>query len=979
MRHDKRPHKTTAFLILLALFLATGNALAQTSRIPCRTEAECQALKQAMAEQSAIQVPRMEEWPSEPLPLPGQLRGGGGVCSLWEDPVGCPLSQGPNDDGSSPYIPLPFTFNLYGQLYNGLWINNNGNVTFDQPYGTFTATPFPNNLFVMIAPFWADVDTRGIGEVFYCVTPTAIYVNWVDVGYYNSQTNLTNSFQLILTDGNDPVIGIGNNVAISYLDMQWTTGAASGGVGGFGGSPAVVGANLGNGTSFIQLGQFDQPGNAYDGPFGANDGVDWLDFKDFVFSTVNPNANVPPIIGGTTTCDSIVLCAGQSETLEIAFVSPEPNQITTASISSATFSNYTITSNVPGQTALMSVNVTPTVADVGFHQLELTGTDDGTPAETTTLTVVLNVLPPGVVIPPQQLDVCETSDPVDLFTLFPGNPPAGGSWSDPNGNAHSGVLDPSSDPDGSYSYSVGNGSLCPSFGSVDVSIFDQPDAGQNGTGTYCSVDPTVDLFTLLGGTPDPGGSWTDPGNGTHSGILDPALVLSGDYTYTLVATAPCMDSSATVTITVNTPLDPGIDAPLPTCASDDPADLFDALGGMPDMGGTWTDPNGVAASGMFDPQLDPIGAYTYTVSPLAPCPVLSAQVTVSVDPVPVAGVDATLQLCADAPQEDLFPLLGSGADPGGAWRDPDLQSHGGTLDPSLELSGPYEYVVNGIGACNALTDTAFVDVTVDPLPIVQFSADPVIGCDPLVVTFENDTDPQFLGNSDWDFGDGGTDVANGPLFHAFEDPGTYSVTLTVTTPAGCVDALTQTDLVHVDPAPEALFLTDPNPTTIEQSTVVMTATDPNAVAWQWDLGGLGQSGDQETEFTFPNTLGGQYLVCLQVVDQHGCEDQQCQLVVVKDPLLHFIPNAFTPDGDGVNDVFFPVLAGNDLGVHELLIYDRWGGLVFETNDPFEGWNGSYLGDGDEAMPSGVYVWKLRTKAEDNGERKDLIGSVTLLK
>lgn len=399
MRHDKRPHKTTAFLILLALFLATGNALAQTSRIPCRTEAECQALKQAMAEQSAIQVPRMEEWPSEPLPLPGQLRGGGGVCSLWEDPVGCPLSQGPNDDGSSPYIPLPFTFNLYGQLYNGLWINNNGNVTFDQPYGTFTATPFPNNLFVMIAPFWADVDTRGIGEVFYCVTPTAIYVNWVEVGYYNSQTNLTNSFQLVLTDGNDPVIGIGNNVAISYLDMQWTTGAASGGVGGFGGSPAVVGANLGNGTSFIQLGQFDQPGNAYDGPFGANDGVDWLDFKDFVFSTVNPNANVPPIIGGTTTCDSIVLCAGQSETLEIAFVSPEPNQITTASISSATFSNYTITSNVPGQTALMSVNVTPTVADVGFHQLELTGTDDGTPAETTTLTVVLNVLPPGVVIP----------------------------------------------------------------------------------------------------------------------------------------------------------------------------------------------------------------------------------------------------------------------------------------------------------------------------------------------------------------------------------------------------------------------------------------------------------------------------------------------------------------------------------------------------------------------------------------------------
>ena len=185
----------------------------------------------------------------------------------------------------------------------------------------------------------------------------------------------------------------------------------------------------------------------------------------------------------------------------------------------------------------------------------------------------------------------------------------------------------------------------------------------------------------------------------------------------------------------------------------------------------------------------------------------------------------------------------------------------------------------------------------------------VIGCDPLVVTFENDTRPpvpgqQRLGLRRWR--NGRLRTALVPCVRTrdlFSD-------LTVTTPAGCVDALTQTDLVR---GPDGPFLTDPNPTTIQQSTVVMTSTDPNAVAWLVGPGWSSGSPERRWRPSSPSQhVGGQYLVCLQVVDQHGCEDQQCQLVVVR-TLLRFIPNAFPPTGTGVNDVFFPVLAGNDLG------------------------------------------------------------------
>lgn len=910
---------------------------------------------------------------------PGNLRGGGNVCDCWIQPDATyTLAMPPNDDQSTGVIPFPFTFNLYGDPYNALYINNNGNVSFGSAWGTFSSSAFPSANYAMVAPFWADVDTRGAGQVWYKVTPTAVYVNWIGVGYFSMQTNMLNTFQLILTDGTDPVIGIGKNVSFCYQDMQWTTGSASGGVNGFGGTPATVGANRGNGIDFIQFTRTDQPGTAYDGPFGLNDGVSWLDNKNFVFTTSVSTSNIPPIGSGVYLCDTLVACVGVTSQLDMQFLSPEPGQTTTATSFAPTLSNYTVITNVPGNTAQIVGQFTPTPADVGFHQVTFEATDNGTPPLTATYNLVVWVQMAAAMLPGDTL-VCDAAPPFDLYPLLGGAPVPGGDWTDPNGNPHSGTFVPGTDPIGAYLYAVGTGGLCPATGVVTVSTQAAADAGQDVVLAYCTSDGTDPLFLNLAGTPQPGGAWSYPNGTSFGGTLDPAVDPSGTYSYVVAGTAPCWNDTAFLDVTIQQAMDPGLANSISLCPDAPPLSMLDTLNGTPDNTGTWTDPNGAPFGGIFNAATDAAGAYTYTTSPLAPCPTLTALLTIALDPLPQAGADNSLSICADGLQTPLFPLLGAGADPNQSWLDPLGGAHNGILNPALELSGDYLYVAYGIGACDHLTDTAVVAVDVNPLPIVLFNVDPDSGCAPLDVTFTNLTDPVFLGGScSWSLGDGSALVnACGTLPHTYAAPGLYTVTLTITTPDGCVDQLTRPGMVLVEPPPQASFVWTPNPGVEDDSNILFSATDPYAAVFAWDFDGLG-TGDQRQEYHFfQNAYGGTYDVCLQVWDRYGCADSLCQPVPIIVPSL-FVPNAFTPDGDGKNEIFFPILADMVEKEHQLMIFDRWGQLVFETNDARQGWDGRHK-DGGDILPQGVYVWRLIARKAFTAEREDWFGTVTLLK
>lgn len=326
-------------------------------------------------------------------------------------------SCGRNDDGSASLTLTSWSFDFYGTPWSDVFVNNNGNVSFGAPFSTFTASGFPVSGFPLIAPFWADVDTRANsgmdGVVWYREwsvqsgdSVNRLVVTWDNVGYFSQQVDKLNTFQLILTDGNDPLIGVGNNVCFCYGDMQWTTGSASQGVGGFGGVAATVGANQGNGVDFFQIGRFDQPGNAYDGPGGNNDGVDYLDDQTICFSVGAGGVNVPPIFVNTPTTHMVDV--GTQLDFGAQAIGPETGQSVTLAVDTMGLLNVSSIMTTPGNPAVASVGFTPDASQTGTHIVRFTATDNGSPPETAVVDVTIEVVGAGPDVTPPS---CSTVQP----------------------------------------------------------------------------------------------------------------------------------------------------------------------------------------------------------------------------------------------------------------------------------------------------------------------------------------------------------------------------------------------------------------------------------------------------------------------------------------------------------------------------------------------------------------------------------------
>jgi hypothetical protein len=180
------------------------------------------------------------------------------------DEAACSANELPrNDDGSTGAVALGFTADFYGEEFSTVYVNNNGNVTFDSPLPTYTPFPLSSVTRQIIAPFFGDVDTRSTGsDILRYGYGTAVFegrpafcATWKNVGYYSFGIDKLNSFQLLLVDRSDR--GTGDfDIVFNYDKIQWESGSASGGSGGIGGSPARAGFSNGSG----------QPGTSYELP-----------------------------------------------------------------------------------------------------------------------------------------------------------------------------------------------------------------------------------------------------------------------------------------------------------------------------------------------------------------------------------------------------------------------------------------------------------------------------------------------------------------------------------------------------------------------------------------------------------------------------------------------------------------------------------------------------------------------------------------
>lgn len=293
---------------------------------------------------------------------------------------------------------------------------------------------------------------------------------------------------------------------------------------------------------------------------------------------------------------------------------------------------------------------------------------------------------------------------------------------------------------------------------------------------------------------------------------------------------------------------------------------------------------------------------------------------------------------------------------------------------------PETYYVVVTDACETPAAVDSVTVYWYDVPQPLLSADVTSGCYPVDVNFTNDTDPTILGSCVWNFGDGSSSNNCGDQFHQYDEVGVYDVTLTVTSPDGCVGDTTYVAMIEAYEYPEANFAIRPNPITIlEPTTTMYDSSSSDVTSYYWSFGEngiLGNSTLQNPEFTFPDDSATNFAVELIVTNANGCTATVPGTVIMNGVYSFYVPSAFTPNGDGINDEFFPKGEGVDPLEYQMYIFDRWGNKIFETTETNITWDGYYM---NMPAPEGVYVWKIITTDIYLDERHENIGHVTLFR
>ena len=489
-----------------------------------------------------------------------------------------------------------------------------------------------------------------------------------------------------------------------------------------------------------------------------------------------------------------------------------------------------------------------------------------------------------------------------------------------------------------------------------------------------NTDGSIEV-TSTGGTPGYTYQWDAAANNQTTAIA--SNLGAGTYTCVVTDANGCLDN---ITVTIAEPS---------LVVANTAGDTTICIGGTAVITGGATGGSGAGYTYLWD---DPNASTTtsVTVNPAAitvynmiaydanGCP--SAPVPVIVDLHPPLQVQA-LSDQAICPQEVVgISAIAQGGDGGPYTYDWDQGLGQGQLQ-NVSPAATTVYTVSVTDGCETPAASAQVTITVNPLPVVDFVVDNANGCSPVTPTFINTTDPSMVGtNCLWDFGDGNFSSDCNTANHVYTDAGCYDITLTVTSPQGCTDSKTVPSAVCVYAYPDPDFTFGPQPATIVDPTITFTnqtiETGSGATSYVWTFDELDTSNVENPVYEFPSTDAGTYTVCLGATSIEGCYADTCKEVIIDGEFLIYVPNAFTPDGDGLNDFFFPEGKGIYTDDYAMYIFDRWGELIFESHHQDVKWDGTKNG---QKVKQDVYVWKVVTTDLYSGEQKEYVGHVSLLR
>lgn len=257
------------------------------------------------------------------------------------------------------------------------------------------------------------------------------------------------------------------------------------------------------------------------------------------------------------------------------------------------------------------------------------------------------------------------------------------------------------------------------------------------------------------------------------------------------------------------------------------------------------------------------------------------------------------------------------------------------------------------------TDSVFVAEN----PSAEFRTNFIKGCAPLTAFFEDlsfNIDSTAL-SYNWNFGNGFSSNQRHAQ-HTYIQPGEYTVTLVVTNQAGCTDTVSKPNLIRVYDKPDVSFKIYPQTAFIGQE-VQLTSLSDIAGNCMYNMGDGGSVITCEGFYSY--STEGTFPITLVATSQYGCKDSLTKFINVEIGPDIYIPTAFTPNGDGLNDEF--KIYGDGIRSMNLQVYDRWGGLIWQGNDPNEGWDGFTPG-GIKSLRTDTYTYKLIYTTKDGIER-----------
>jgi gliding motility-associated-like protein len=549
-----------------------------------------------------------------------------------------------------------------------------------------------------------------------------------------------------------------------------------------------------------------------------------------------------------------------------------------------------------------------------------------------------------------QTQMIVNPSPIITFSTIPvicvNDPAFDINFATPNGGGYSGIgvrdefqFVPDSAGVGTFvlTYDFINQFGCTSLDTVSVTVYGLPPITQNQLPLVCINDSAVLL------------NYYQPSNGVYSGpavdstFLIPSLVGVGvtQVVYTLTDTLGCVNVD-TVDITVNDIPNVTFDPLANICITNPPLNL---TGGNPTVG-TYSG-TGIS-NNVFNASVSGAGTFTvtYTYTDQIGCSNF-ATTPITVEPLPILNFPPFSNMCFN----DNPLSLNSATPTGGTYTGTGVTNN--IFTPNVAGNGTFTITYTyTLGAC---TNTATSPITVNPNPTIVISPLPVVCINDSLLVLDN-ASPQggtFTGNG----------IDNNVLNPEEAGFGNLDVTYSFTDNNNCSSS---EDFVIIIENILASFTADPT-TGIEPLTVTFTNLSENNDINIWNFGNGGSSSDVNPIFTYNEF--GEFTATLITISPNGCIDS-ASLFIKVDEYVYFIPNVFSPNGDGVNDSFKPKISGYEFVKGE--IFNRWGKKMYDWEDPNQGWDGSTLSGGEASDGTYFYIITIADRFGNNFNKNGTI-------